>query len=107
VGCGGRGGDGSGKGIFLGAERVLLVLWGFFWGGGGVVGWVGGAWRIWFGEDTVGTREREKYVKRFFQRSAHLTTKKLCGCAWGGDKGDNGAAVEMRFFGKGKRQWRG
>jgi len=37
VGCGGSGGDGSGKGIFLGAERVLLVLWGVF-------GWVGGAW---------------------------------------------------------------
>ncbi len=41
VGCGGRGGDGSEKGIFLGAERVMLVLWGVFWGGG-VVGWVGG-----------------------------------------------------------------
>jgi len=25
----------------------------------------------------------------------------------GGDKGDQGTAVEMRFFGKGKRQWRG
>jgi len=44
VGCGGSGGDGSGKGIFLGAERVLLVLWGGFLGGWGgwVGGWVGG-----------------------------------------------------------------
>lgn len=50
MGCGGRGGDGSGKGIFLGAERVLLVLWGFFfWAVGWLVGWVGGV------EDTVVT----------------------------------------------------
>lgn len=86
MGCGGRGGDGSEKGIFLGAERVLLVLWGVFWGGvGWLVGWVGGAWRIWFGEDTVVTREREKYVKKIIPDICAFDDKEIVWMCRGGE----------------------
>jgi len=68
-------------------------------------GW--GARRIWFGEDTVVTREREKHVKKITPEICAFDDKEIVWMCRGGDKGDQGAAVEMRFLVRGKRQWRG
>jgi len=88
VGCGGRGGDGSEKGIFWVWRGCCSCYGGVFWGGGvvgWVGGWVGGAWRIWFGEDTVVTREREKHVKKITPEICVFDDKEIVWMCRGGE----------------------